>query len=223
MNTLNQIAARARCYTVALLFALLALPTLSTIPTQTAHAAATEPQVLIENAVNKLIDEFTARRAELEGDRRKLFDLVERVAVPLFDLDRISKLVLAKNWKRATATQRIEFRDNFKDLLIATYATALYAYSGDERIAFIGAELTERKGRQLATVKSEVRLGEGAAPVPVDYAMLLTKDNHWRIYNLTINGLSMIANYRGTYAAAVDELGIDGVIASIKEANAKNY
>lgn len=184
--------------------------------------AQEKPEVLIETTVQKLLDEFTSQRAELDADKRKLFALVERVAVPVFDTKRISKLVLAKNWKQASEQQRAEFTVEFKNLLISTYAIALFKYTGGEDMTFIGSKITERKGRKFALVKSAVTLSSGGTPIAVNYSMLLGKDNQWRIYNLEINGLNMITSYRSTYSAAIDRLGLDGMIESLKEANAKN-
>jgi len=188
-----------------------------------AQVAPEEPQALIERKVQELLDQFTARRAELEADRRALFALVDQVAAPLFDFERIAKLVLAQNWRRASAEQRAEFRDAFRQLLIATYATALHQYSGDERMTFTASKITERKGRKFAQVSSEVTLADGAEPIAVEYALLLDKRGAWKIYNLTVGSLNMIVNYRNTYASSVGELGIDGVIAEMKRVNAGNF
>jgi len=181
-------------------------------------AAADDPQVAIEMAVDKLLAQFTARRDELEADKPALFALVDEVASPLFDFERIAKLVLAQNWRRAGEAQRAEFRDAFRKLLIATYATALHKYSGDERMTFTASKITERKGRKFAQVSSEVTLADGAEPIAVEYALLLDKSGMWKIYNLTVGSLNMIVNYRNTYAAAVGERGLDGVIDEMKRA-----
>ncbi|MGI9311803.1 MAG: MlaC/ttg2D family ABC transporter substrate-binding protein [bacterium] len=179
------------------------------------------PEALIERTVQSLLDEFASER-ERFADQRELFALVDRVAVPLFDFERIAKLVLAKNWRNADDAQRAEFGDAFKKLLIGTYATALFQYTGDERMAFVGSEIIERKGRQFAEVKSEVTLGVGAPAVPVDYSLIRGEDEQWRIYNLSINGLNMVANYRSTYSASIDSLGLDGLIESMQQSNARN-
>ena len=184
--------------------------------------ALEEPHVLIEKTVQSLLDEFTSQREALEADKRELYALVDRVAAPLFDLKRISKLVLANHWKQASPQQREEFTEEFKKLLIGTYATALFNYTGDEKITFTGSEITERKGRKSAVVRSEITLSGGQPPVPVDYWLLLGKDERWRIYNLEVAGLNLITNYRNTYAAAISGLGMDGVIDSMKQVNAKS-
>ena len=188
----------------------------------TSALALEKPQLLIERTVLALLDEFTSRRETFEADKRELFALVERVAVPLFDLKRISRLVLATHWRQANKAQREAFGEEFKKLLIGTYATALFQYTGHEKMIFTGSKITERKGRKLAVVNSEVALS-GGPPIAVDYALILGKDDNWKIYNLTIAGLNMITNYRNTYAAAIDNLGLDGVIETMKASNAKQF
>lgn len=184
--------------------------------------ALEKPQMLIEWTVQTLLDEFTSRRQELEVDKRELFALVERVAVPLFDLKRISRLVLATHWRRAGGQQREAFGAEFKKQLIGTYATALFQYTGDEKMTFTGSKITERKGRKFAVVNSEVTLS-GGPPIAVDYALILGTDGNWKIYNLIIGGLNMITNYRNIYAAAIGNRGLDGVIESMKASNAKQF
>ena len=185
-----------------------------------ASYAAQEPHQVIEQTVQILLDEFVENRDEFAADKSALFALVDEVAVPIFDFPRIAKLVLAGHYKHASEAQRESFRDEFKKLLIGTYATALFQYTGDEKMIFTGSEIRERKGRKFATVHSQVEIG-GNSPVAVDYKMLLGRDDVWRIYNLTIGGINMVTNYRATYAAAVDDLGLDGVLKSMREANAK--
>jgi len=189
-------------------------------PSPAPAAAADEPQVAIEMAVEKLLAQFTARRDELEADKRALFALVDEVASPLFDFERIAKLVLAQNWRRADDAQRAEFQDAFRQLLIATYATALHQYSGDERMTFTASKVTERRGRKFAQVQSEITLADGAPPIAVEYSLLQGKDGAWKIYNLSVGSLNMIINFRNTYAAAVGERGLDGVIEDMRRAAA---
>ncbi len=180
--------------------------------------AQEEPHLIIEKAVHTLLQEFSANREQFAADKTQLFELVDQLGGPLFDFQRISKLVLASNWKQASEQQRNEFIEEFKKLLIRTYAIALFNYTGKETIRIIGSEVRERKNRKLGKVKSEVILSGGQA-VAVDYAMILDKDGHWKIYNLIISDFNMITNYRDTYGASVARLGLDGVIESMKESN----
>lgn len=198
---------------------------LASIPA--AAAALEKPDRLIEETVQTLLDQFTSQRERFEADELALFAMVDRVAVPLFNFERIAKLVLARNWRQASEQQRAEFAEQFKNLLINTYASALFQYTGNETVHFTGSKITERKGRKFAVVNSEVTLS-GGAPIPVDYSLILEAGEgdggsddggNWKIYNLSINGLNMVTNYRNTYAAAIDKLGLDGVIESMKQTN----
>ena len=180
--------------------------------------ANSSPVQEISDAVDELLTEVTARRIELEGDRLALYDMVDRRTRPYFDFEKIAKLVLAQNWKTASDAQRQAFGEEFRKLLIRTYATALFQYTGKEKMAFNSTDIKERSGRKSATVKSEVTLSDGP-PIDVSYYMILGEDNRWKIYNMAIAGVNLVTNYRKTYGASIRSLGLDGLIESMREAN----
>ena len=182
------------------------------------------PQETIEKSITALLDEFVSQKASLQADKKKLYALVDEGASPLFDFDYISKLVLAKNWKSASEDQRTRFAFEFKRLLVVTYATALFQYTGDEKMTFEGTEIKERKGKRFAKVNSQVALQKGS-PIPVKYDMIQDpeKNNDWRIYNLSVGSLNMALNYRKVIQSSIASEGLEGVIASMKANNDKNY
>lgn len=182
--------------------------------------AKISPEQAIEGAVQQLLDEFTKRRAELKDDKPALYAMVDKYTRPHFDFEKISKLVLAKNWKQASDAQRQAFSNEFRTLLIRTYATALFQYTGEETMEFKSSKIRERKGIMSATVESEVTLTEGPG-IPVNYSMILDKNNNWRVYNMTIAGVNMVTSYRKTYGASIRNLGLDGLIESMRETNAR--
>jgi len=181
-----------------------------------------DPAALIDETVQSLFGEFSKRRAELEGNSKELYELVERVASPIFDFDYISRLVLAKSWKKANDQQRREFSDEFRRLMVVTYATALFRYTGNETMTFGETAMKEVKGRQFAAVNTEVVIGDGP-PVSVVYSLILNESNQWKIYNLTVGSLNMVLNYRNVIQSTIHSEGLDGMIASIKDNNDKNY
>jgi len=178
------------------------------------------PEKSIENAVQTLLDEFTNRRVELETNKRALYEMVDRITRPHFDFNKISKLVLAKNWKKANDAQRTAFGQEFRTLLIRTYATALFQYTGKETMEFKASEIKEKRGIKSATVQSEVTLSEGPG-IPVNYSMILGDDNEWKIFNMTIAGVNLVTSYRKTYGASIRNLGMDGLIDSMRAANGR--
>ena len=150
--------------------------------------ANASPEQTISGAVDKLLSEFTTRRGELEADKAALYDMVDQITRPYFDFDRISKLVLAKNWKEASGAQRDAFGEEFRRLLIRTYATALFQYTGKETMAFNTTQVKEKGGQQFATVESAKSLCPTVPPIDVYYYMVLAEDNQWKIWNMTIAG-----------------------------------
>lgn len=182
--------------------------------------AEDDPAVLVDRTVHSALDEFLQRKEELKGNNPALLELLDRTVVPLFDFNRIARLILTRNWKRASPEQREAFAHEFKRLMIATYSTALFQYTGNEEIRVHGAEVKEKKQRLFATVRTEVILGDGIEPVPVDYFLIQSAEGEpWKIYNLSIAGLNMVINYRGVFQSAILDKGLDGTIASMRENN----
>ncbi|WP_423909559.1 MlaC/ttg2D family ABC transporter substrate-binding protein [Candidatus Spongiihabitans sp.] len=198
---------------------------LTLFATPQAHAND-DPAIIVEKTVNALLEEFSKKRDQLEGNNRDLFELVNRIASPLFDFDYISKLVLAKSWKKANARQRQAFADEFKRLLIVTYATALFQYTGNETVEFGESDVKEKKGVRFGTVNTAVSIGEQGS-IPVVYSLIQDNrrdDRHqWKIYNLTVGSLNMVLNYRAVIQSLIHREGLDGMIAGMKENNDKNY
>ena len=141
------------------------------------------PNEVVESTINELIAALEERRSELEADRVKLYQMVEDVVVPHFEVDVIARLVLAKHWRSASKGQREDFAQEFKKLLIRTYATALFEYTGNEKL--VVKPLRIKEGDKKVKVKTEVTL-PGAPPVPVNYSFLLTKKAGWKIYDVNI-------------------------------------
>ncbi len=178
--------------------------------------AATMPDVLVEETINELIDQLETRRAELEQDKQKLFDMVEEVVVPHFEVPVIAQLVLAKHWRQASDPQRVAFSEEFKKLLVRTYATALFEYTGKEKMEVRPLRLKD--GERRAKVETLVTL-PGAPPVPVNYSFLLTDSGDWKIYDLNIDGISLVTNYRTSYSQYIRDKGLDALIEEMSEKN----
>ena len=187
-----------------------------------ALAAPTPPQLMLSRLTDDFLIAFQEQREALENDKGLLFDFVKQRVEGLFDTGRIARLVLGKHWKDATPDQRDAFARAFEDQLITTYAAALFQSDGTERVEFAEAEITQRRGRTLAKVPSEVILTD-QSPVAVDYHLLLDEQSEeWRIYNLSVAGLNMIGHFRTTYAETIRVEGIPALIASLEETSRRN-
>ena len=197
----------------------LAAIVLLTAGSVTGHAED-DPIALLDQTLQSALSEFLATKDQMEQDSRQLTALLDRVIVPLFDFERIARLVLAKHYKTASQEERNAFSVEFKRLLIATYSSALFKYTGQQEVRFIDAEIKEKKQRQLATVRSELVLGDGSQPIPIDYFMIRSQGGEsWKIYNLSVAGLNMVINYRGVFQSSILNKGLPETIKSMRESN----
>ncbi|MBO66970.1 MAG: toluene tolerance protein [Acidiferrobacteraceae bacterium] len=171
------------------------------------------PNQLINDAVNQLIVELSERRVELEKDRSKLYGMVERVIVEHISVDRVAKLVLARHWRDASAKQQNQFAELFKNLLIHTYASAFFEYTGQEKIHIRPTKFSD-DGR-IASVRTDMWLSSGQ-PIPVNYKFVKLETGEWKIFDVTINGISLVTTYRAGYGRIIQTQGLDGLIIRLR-------
>ena len=152
----------------------------------------------------------------LQEDKEKIYQLAEEKILPNFDLDRISMLVLGKAWRKINEDQQKKFKVEFKTMLLRTYAVALGKYK-DQEIDFkpLRMEPTDNK----VTVKSQI-IQDGAQPISVDYT-LAKKDDAWKVFDIVIEGVSLVTNYRSQFASEIKNNGIDSLISKLIEKNNK--
>ena len=180
--------------------------------------AAILPDQLIRQTVERLIDELTERKAELERDRTQLYELVSRVIVEHIAVDKIAKLVLAQHWRNASLDQRIRFTDEFEKILIRTYASALFDYTGHEEMSFHPLQLTGDE--RTAVVRTDVKL-PGVQAFPVNYKFLRLESGEWKIFDVTIEGSSLITIFQFSYARVIQTEGLDGLISQLEQKTAE--
>ena len=180
--------------------------------------AATPPDQVIRQTVERLIDELTERKAELERDRTQLYELVSRVIVEHIAVDKIAKLVLAQHWRNASVDQRVRFTDEFEKILIRTYASALFDYTGHEEMSFQPLQLTGDE--RTAVVRTDVKL-PGVQAFPVNYKFFRLESGEWKIFDVTIEGISLVAIFQFSYARVIQTEGLDGLILQLEQKTAE--
>lgn len=172
--------------------------------------ASEAPDAAIKGTTDELLAQFESRRDELSSDSTALYALVNDIVLPRFDFDRMSRLVLGKHWKKASPEQQGQFVDVFKALLVRTYASALFEYTGQE----IKYKPMKAVDGDEAEVKSEIDLGGGTA-VPINYSMT-KKDDNWQVFDVSIDGISLVTNYRSSYGQQIRKKGIDKLIETLR-------
>ncbi|MBU1190895.1 MAG: ABC transporter substrate-binding protein [Gammaproteobacteria bacterium] len=175
--------------------------------------AAVEPQELVRLTSEQVLQTLEKDSAIIQ-DAQRLYALVDGVLIQHMDFERMSRWVLGKYWKTASAEQQAQFIAEFRRLLVRTYATALATYSG-QQISYLPSRGHEQ-GSEV-TVRTEIAQPTGQ-PVQVNYS-LYSRNGEWKAYDVQIGGISLIANYRATFAAEVRGSGLDALIQSLATRN----
>jgi phospholipid transport system substrate-binding protein len=169
---------------------------------------------LVERTAEDMLRTLESRRTEIDADPGLIYRLVGAKLAPHFDFARITQSAVGRDWGKATPAQRDALIEGFRQLLVRTYGKALLRYTGQE-VIYQAAKPGPHKG--TVVVPTQVR-APGAAPIPIDYRMY-KKGGSWKVYDLVIDNVSLISNYRSQFRTTIGRSGIDGLIA---ELNAKN-
>lgn len=186
------------------------------VATISSAAVGEEPpaQALVRDTTDQVLAVLKERKADIEANPAHVYDLVDEYVLPHFDFYRMSRRALGKYWRQATPEQRERFVEQFKTLLVRTYAIALARYS-DERVEYLTPR--ERANGSEISVRTQVILS-GGPPIPINYEMYL-KDNQWKVFDVAIDGVSLVINYRSTFASQVRQNGVEGLIERLIEHN----
>lgn len=196
---------------IALKFALVLISALAA-PFSPAQGVA--PDVLLKGVTLDVIVIIREDKGIQTGNPAKIANLVETRILPIFDFTRMTRIAVARNWRLATPGQQNALITEFKTLLVRTYSTALSSYR-DQVIEF--KRLRAASGDTEVTVKS-VMNQPGAEPLTMDYDMEKTAAG-WKVYDIKIDGVSLITTYRETFAGEIREGGVDGLIKSLSDKN----
>ena len=179
--------------------------------------AEVSPQGVVKSTSEKMLDALRKNRAALEQDSTKIYGLVQSIVLPNFDFNTMSRWVLGRYWRQATPEQRTRFAEEFRTLLVRTYAKTLLEYS-DAKISFPPMPASAAESDDV-TVRSEVQPVNGAA-FAINYSMH-RKGNDWKIYDVTVDGVSLVTNYRGSFASQIRDQGMDAMINKLADLNAR--
>ncbi|MCB9990251.1 MAG: ABC transporter substrate-binding protein [Rhodospirillales bacterium] len=184
-----------------------------------ADAAQAHPaQALVEQAVSDMIDALKANRDALKKDPALLDQLLQQHVTKHFDMPGMAQSVLAVHWRRANDQQKERFTNAFSTMLMRTYAAALLSYS-DQKIDILPVRTTP--GSDKVTVSTTIEQ-PGGPDISIDYRLSRDSNNQWKVYDLSIEGVSMVTTYRGQYGPLARRSGIDGLLQRIEDFNQKN-
>lgn len=177
-------------------------------------ADAMMPDALAKNVTEEVLAIIRADKDIQAGNQKKVLDLVETKIVPHFNFAGMTQIALGKNWRQASAEQRKALTNEFRALLIRTYTTAFTQYK-NQTVEYRPLRLAP--GDNDVVVKSFIKQPSGQ-PIAVDYNMEKT-DAGWKVYNMKIEGISLVENYRNTFNTEIQKGGIDGLIKTLADRN----
>lgn len=178
------------------------------------------PQSMLQNATDRMFEALKEERATVKERPERLFELVDEVLVPHVDLDGMSRWVLGRNWRKATPEQQARFIQEFRTLLVRFYVSALLekpeqlddllkARETQELITFIPGNVKPDAKKTL--VRAEVQVPNGPT-VPVSFRLYRRGNADWKVIDVTVDGISLVTNYRTSFASEIEQGGVEGLL-----------
>ena len=178
-------------------------------------AGSAEPaQNLVRQVMSSVIEELTSGRESLQDNPQAVYGLVDRLVLPYFDFERMSRRVLGKRWKKATPEQQARFVSAFRTLLVRTYAMVLNEYN-DQTITYLDAFPRKKDDEVVVPVQIELT---GNQAIRVAYAMHEGAGG-WKVFDVAVDGVSLVTNYRSSFRSEIARHGIDGLIVRLEAKN----
>lgn len=173
------------------------------------------PDRLVDKTVKEVIEIIQKDEELKNGNKDKMLDLIETKILPHFNFTRMTQLAMGQHWSKAEPGQQTKLVDEFRTLLVRTYSNALTTYNHET----IKVNPIKQLGDSVeTTVRTVVVQGKGREPVPIDYSMEKKPDG-WKVYDVTVGGVSLVTNYRGSFNSQVRKGGVEGLLKALADKN----
>ena len=174
---------------------------------------ADDPDIFLKNSVEEISAFISDNKEMLDSDENYLQSKVDELVIPKLDIELMSKIVLGKkNWTSMNPSLHTKFQEAFRSLMVKTYMKSLTSFDG-EKLKFLPYKIGKRK--DLAKVKSVYLLSEGA--LNVNYSLRLDQSGIWKVYDINIDGISLLRNYRSDFRSHIERHSIDSLITELQE------
>ncbi len=177
-------------------------------------AAQESPDQLVKRTTDEILTIIKTDKDLQSGNTKKIVDLVGEKVLPHFDFARMTKLALGRNWAQTTDAQKASLTKEFQTLLVRTYSTSLSQY----RNQTIDVKPTKIAAGDTDTTVKTVVNQSGGPPIPIDYGMEKT-DKGWKVYDVVVDGVSLVTTYRGSFNDQIQKSGVDGLIKTLADRN----
>lgn len=197
---------------------LLLLATLLVGLAQAAPDSKDSPPVFVQAVADQLLTVLKKDSAVRDQNLAQINAIVERYVIPYVDFEKTTRLAAGKHWREATPQQRKALAEAFRMTLVRTYSGALAQIDNSTRMTVLPFRAED--GAKDVVVRSSVVQSANAQPVRIDYRLEQGPDG-WRIYDINVENIWLIQNYRNQFAQQIGQSGIDGLIAALNERNTK--
>ena len=180
----------------------------------TLAAAQEAPDALVKRTTDEVLAIIRADKDIQTGNMRKIVELAEQKVLPHFDFERMTRLAVGRNWSQTNPEQKAALIKEFRTLLVRTYSSSLAQYRDqaiEVRPSKVGAQDKD------AVVKTAV-IQKGGPQIPIDYSMEKAESG-WKVFDVTIDGASLVTTYRGTFNDQIARGGIDGLVKLLQDRN----
>lgn len=181
-----------------------------------AGASEMAPDALVKNTAQEVLAIIKQDKDIQSGNSQKVLDLVEAKVLPHFAFARMAQLAVGRHWPKASPAQQQALIQEFRTLLVRTYSGSLTSYK-DQTIDYRPAKLAP--GDTDVTVKTVVNQ-PGGQPIPIEYSLEKGGDG-WKVYDVAVDGVSLVTNYRSSFSSEIQRRGIDGLIKTLADKNRK--
>ncbi len=194
--------------------AAIALAALALVAAPAFAATETAPDALVRKSIDEVIALIKADKELQNGNPQKLYSLVEEKVLPHFDFTRMTRLAVGRSWAQASDAQKAALTREFQTLLVRTYSTSLSQYR-DQTIDVRPTRIAA--GDKDTFVKTVVKQ-PGGPSIPIDYGMERT-DKGWKVYDVVVDGVSLVTTYRGSFNEQIQKSGVDGLVKTLADRN----
>jgi len=192
----------------ALVLTFLLAPTAST-------AEDRGPEAIIKDTTEAVLQELRDYEGDIADDPDFIHELVRREVLPNINMQLVTRFALGRHWNDATEEQRDEIREEITTLLIRTYSQPLKEYGGED-VKYGSARVDEDRGR--ASMRVEVEQRDGPA-IPLTYQFRKHDRDGWQVYDVVVEGVSLVTNYRDGFSSEIRRSGVDGLLDRLRERN----
>lgn len=179
------------------------------------RAAEQSPRQLVESVTSKLIETLQSHQSEIRNDPKAVYPILENILLPYADFREMSQRVLASHWRNLSNQEQDDFIEAFRVLVLRTYSRVFSHYKG-QTVTFLEPRAQDAQDDRVQ-VRSVVNQPDGPS-VSVDYRLIQHKAQ-WFVYDLSIDGISLVASYRGQFGSSIENKGFSAVLSELKEHN----